>query len=223
MNTQNNSRKAFKVILVGNSSVGKSSIILRLCSGKFKYHSDATIGVGFNSITMSVDDEQVSLDCWDTAGQERFRSIIPMYFKHSHAVILVYDVLNRNTFIQLKSYWFPTIMKHYGPTEPLPMFIVAVNKMDLVKSNDKERVDRQIKCDMDDLMLTHNISIKYYKTSALSGENIQDMFIELADTLQQNDRGLQPHNNILNFNESTDTSWGCCGYFYNTYEPIIIN
>jgi Ras-related protein Rab-1A len=85
----------FKIVLVGDSSVGKSCVLLRFADDQFTDNFISTVGVDFRFRTIQVDDKIVKLQIWDTAGQERFRSITSAYYKGADAVIVVYDKTNR--------------------------------------------------------------------------------------------------------------------------------
>nr|CAI5835939.1 unnamed protein product [Callosobruchus analis] len=102
----NESRKGrlFKVIVIGDSGVGKTSLTYRFCEGKYLDAAEATIGVEFRSKTVNIDGEDIrQLQLWDTAGQERhLASMIRCYYRNAHAIIFMYDITNRATFENLK-------------------------------------------------------------------------------------------------------------------------
>ena len=88
----------FKIVIVGSQGVGKSGVFLRFCENSFYQNYTATIGVDFRFKTLDVDDRQCKLQIWDTAGQERFRSITSAYYRGAHAIIIVYDLSNSESF-----------------------------------------------------------------------------------------------------------------------------
>ncbi|WFD49546.1 Ras- protein Rab-6B [Malassezia furfur] len=90
--------RKFKLVFLGEQSVGKTSLITRFMYDTFDANYQATIGIDFLSKTMYLDDRTVRLQLWDTAGQERFRSLIPSYIRDSSVAIVVYDVTNRDSF-----------------------------------------------------------------------------------------------------------------------------
>merc|ERR1712227_374715 len=92
----------FKLLIIGDSGVGKSSILLRFADNMFSGSYITTIGVDFKIRTISVDGEKVKLQIWDTAGQERFRTITSTYYRGTHGVIVVYDVTNAESFVNVK-------------------------------------------------------------------------------------------------------------------------
>ncbi|CAK9300548.1 unnamed protein product [Gordionus sp. m RMFG-2023] len=93
-----------KILIIGESGVGKSSLLLRFTDDKFDPEQGATIGVDFKVTTMDVNDNRVKLAIWDTAGEERFRALTPSYYRGAHGVILVYDVTNRQSFDKLDTW-----------------------------------------------------------------------------------------------------------------------
>jgi Ras-related protein Rab-2A len=88
----------FKYIVIGDTSVGKSCLLLQFLEKKFKFDHDTTIGVEFGSKIITVKDKHIKLQIWDTAGQETFKSITRSYYRGSIGVILVYDITNRDSF-----------------------------------------------------------------------------------------------------------------------------
>ena len=92
----------YKVVIIGNSGVGKTSLLLRFSDDVFNASPLSTIGVDFKMKTLKVDDKVVKMQIWDTAGQERFRSISQSYFRNSHGCIAVYDVTSRASFEALQ-------------------------------------------------------------------------------------------------------------------------
>ncbi|GIX98258.1 ras-related protein Rab-33A [Caerostris darwini] len=98
-------KRIFKIIVIGDSNVGKTCLTFRFCGGKFPTRTEATIGVDFRERQVVVDGESIKLQLWDTAGQEKFRqSMIPHYYRNVHAVVFVYDVTKMVSFQNL-SHW----------------------------------------------------------------------------------------------------------------------
>ena len=94
----------FKILLIGDAGVGKSSILLRFTDDAFEEHLASTIGVDFKVKTVTIGGSTVKLTIWDTAGQERFRTLTSSYYRGCHGVILTYDVNDRQTFTNLKQW-----------------------------------------------------------------------------------------------------------------------
>ncbi|CAG9819692.1 unnamed protein product [Phaedon cochleariae] len=100
-----NQERIFKIIVIGESGVGKTTLTYRFCEGKFLEFAEATIGVDFRSRTVNIEGEDINLQLWDTAGQERYRnSMVRHYYKNVNAVIIVYDVTKIQSFETLKKW-----------------------------------------------------------------------------------------------------------------------
>lgn len=134
--TPSQHRRIFKIIVIGDSNVGKTCLTYRFCGGRFLDRSEATIGVDFREKTVQIDDELIKLQIWDTAGQERFRkSMISHYYRNVHAVLFVYDVTNITSFENLTT-WIDEYNKHCGDSSDanskhqVPKILVG-NKCDL--------------------------------------------------------------------------------------------
>ena len=101
----------FKVLLIGNSGVGKSSLLLRFADDVFNDNFMPTIGVDFKIRTIDVDQKTIKLQIWDTAGQERFKTITSSYYKGAHGIIVTYDITDRESFSKV-SEWMSEVDKH---------------------------------------------------------------------------------------------------------------
>ena len=123
--------RVFKVIFIGDSCVGKSSIIKRFCTGVFHPGLKSTIGVDFHTKSVQVEGESVCLQCWDTAGQERYRAITHQYFRKSDAVIVVYDITSEKTFLNARE-WLDNAVDGAGEQASL---LLLGNKMDLAQDD----------------------------------------------------------------------------------------
>ena len=119
----------FKIVMIGDSGVGKSCILLRFADDKFNENFYATIGVDFRFKNVMVDDKSVKLQIWDTAGQERFKTITSAYYRGADGIIIVYDITDRNSFAHIKD-WLDDVNKY---TDDNPLKIIVGNKIDLIK------------------------------------------------------------------------------------------
>lgn len=118
----------FKCLIIGDSGVGKSSILLRFCDDEFNEKQASTIGVDFKTKYMQVKGQKLKLALWDTAGQERFRTLTSSYYRGAQGIILVYDCCQRSTFENVK-YWQDEVRK-YSTNQDAILMLVA-NKVDL--------------------------------------------------------------------------------------------
>ena len=121
-----------KVVIVGDSSVGKTNLLSRFVSNSFNENSRNTIGVDFSAVDLSINGQNIKAQFWDTAGQEKYRSIASAYYKNAQGIIITYDVTRENTFQNVMS-WYEEL-KEQG--EPDVEIILIGNKIDL-ESNRK--------------------------------------------------------------------------------------
>ncbi|XP_051997956.1 ras-related protein Rab-33B-like [Xyrauchen texanus] len=121
--------RVFKIIVIGDSNVGKTCLTYRFCGGEFLDNPEATIGVDFREKTLQLDGENIKLQIWDTAGQERFRkSMVEHYYRNVHAIIFVYDVTSLASFESLPE-WIEECGRHSVPA--MAPHILVGNKCDL--------------------------------------------------------------------------------------------
>ena len=153
-----------KLIVLGDSGVGKTNIIHRYITDTFNTETKATIGVEFFIKTFRVNNDIIKLEIWDTAGQERYKSITSAYYKGSRGVLLVYDITRYTTFENLEK-WMNEINEKVKGS--LKMMIIG-NKSDL---NDERKVDIEIALEKAKLL-----NIPFMETSALDSTNIQNAF-----------------------------------------------
>jgi small GTP-binding protein len=162
-----------KVVIVGDTRVGKTSLLSRLVTGKFQMEVAPTIGAAIQSQTIATTKGIATLQIWDTAGQEKYRALAPMYYRNAQAVILVFDVTNANSFRRL-SEWIAELEAKPGPVR---LFLVG-NKCDL--SEYRAVDDRTARAWADE----HGAAA-YTETSALSGNGVTELFQKVADALSQ--------------------------------------
>ena len=125
--TMSGKLRKYKLVFIGDQSVGKTSIISRFQFDTFDDHYQTTIGIDFVSKTVPVDDGTVRLQLWDTAGQERFRSLIPSYIRDSHVAVVVFDITNRESF-ESTAKWIADVRAQRGSDV---VIVLVGNKTDL--------------------------------------------------------------------------------------------
>jgi small GTP-binding protein len=161
-------KTSFKVVLVGSSSVGKSSMVERLTEGIFPDEVHSTVGVEFKAFAVPVDDQTVRLQIWDTAGQERFKSVSKAYFRNAVGAVLMFDITQESTFEDLST-WLADLQQLAHPNA----FVLLVgNKSDL---EDQRRIGVQ-----EAKHFANQHRLEYIETSALSGRGIKETFTRLA-------------------------------------------
>ncbi|XP_059478737.1 ras-related protein Rab-35-like [Neocloeon triangulifer] len=157
----------FKLLIIGDSGVGKSSLLLRFADNTFSGSYITTIGVDFKIRTVDVDGERVKLQIWDTAGQERFRTITSTYYRGTHGVIVVYDVTNGESFANVKR-WLHEIEQNCE----------VVNRILVGNKNDSP--DKKVVLTEDAQRFADQMNIQLFETSAKDNINVEDMFMSIT-------------------------------------------
>jgi Ras-related protein Rab-1A len=168
----------FKVLIIGNSGVGKSCLLLRFAEDMFSDNYISTIGVDFKIRKLEVEDKSVKLQIWDTAGQERFRTITKSYYRGSNGIVVVYDITDRESFDQVQ-HWMGEIDAHASADV---CRLLVGNKADL---NDK----RAVKTD-EGAALARQYGIPFLETSAKEASNVETMFTTMAGAMKKKAGGL---------------------------------
>ena len=154
----------FKILLIGNSGVGKSSLLLRFADDTFTDNFMPTIGVDFKIRTLEVDGKTIKLQIWDTAGQERFKTITSSYYKGAHGIIVVYDITDKESFKNIDT-WMNEVEKHASDNVSR---ILVGNKSDMEES-------RQVSTD-EGKELADQYNIRFMETSAKESANVEEAF-----------------------------------------------
>ncbi len=162
--------ESFKVVLVGESGVGKTSIITQFIDQTFQEDQQSTTGGTFSTKSVICDNNRIlKFEIWDTAGQERYRSLTKMFYKDANAAVLVYDITRKDSFEELQTYWAEQI-KESSP--PNIILAVAANKSDLFN---KEVVDEGQARNF-----ASSLGALFCTTTATTVESINDLFIQIA-------------------------------------------
>lgn len=158
----------FKLLLIGDSGVGKTSVLFRFSEDAFNTTFISTIGIDFKIRTIEMDGKRIKLQIWDTAGQERFRTITTAYYRGAMGIILVYDVTDTKTFENIKN-WIRNIEENASADVEK---ILLGNKCEV---EEKRQVSKEKgEC----LAVEHGI--KFLETSAKTGTNVEEAFLTLA-------------------------------------------
>ena len=163
----------FKIILIGNSGVGKSSILQRYIQKVFNDSYSSTIGVDFFMKSITIGDKSIKLQLWDTAGTEKFRSITTGYYRGADAAFVVFDLSSKSSFKSLNE-WIESYYKFSNPDVEKNVILIG-NKCDLVDKREvtSEEIEKFIK----------DNNINYFETSAKEGKNIDKTFLFIAEKL----------------------------------------
>ncbi|XP_042341604.1 ras-related protein Rab-33B-like [Plectropomus leopardus] len=218
--------RTFKVLVIGDSGVGKTCLTHRLCAGEFPGRVEATIGVDFRERQLDVHGERIKLQLWDTAGQERFRkSMVQHYYRNVHAVLFIYDVNCPASFTSLTS-WIEECRRNSLGQE-VPRFLVG-NKSDL---RDPSRMEGQVSREQaTSFAKAHDMMC--FETSAKSPPNrsgrrgdgegashqdkVEDIVIAVAAKLKRQKKPSAAHTaaygsfKVINKKRPEKELWSCC-------------
>lgn len=192
-------KRVFKIIVIGDSNVGKTCLTYRFCGGKFPAKTEATIGVDFRERAIEVDGEHIKLQLWDTAGQERFRkSMVQHYYRNVHAVVFVYDITKISSFESLP-HWVEECNRHQLTTH-IPRILVG-NKCDC---KEETAVSTNMAQKFADL---HNMPL--FETSAkddCEANHVDAIFLTLAHKLKNSKPMMPPPLSISHSRSSINQS-----------------
>ncbi|XP_026171401.1 ras-related protein Rab-26 [Mastacembelus armatus] len=191
---------AFKVMLVGDSGVGKTCLLVRFKDGAFLAGSFiSTVGIDFRNKVLSIDAVKVKLQIWDTAGQERFRSVTHAYYRDAHALLLLYDVTNKASFDNIQA-WL-TEIHEYAQQDVVVMLL----------GNKADSHDRAVKREEGE-KLAKEFGVPFMETSAKSGLNVELAFTAVAKELKHRTM-KEPDEPKFQLQEYVDKEMraaGCC-------------
>ena len=169
--------KTCKILIIGDSRVGKTCLIQRYANGIFKEDYITTVGLDFHTKQEMINNLTVSIKLWDTAGQERFKALTPSFFRNAEGVVLAYDVTNSESFDNLKS-WINSIKTNLFEKNIFIPIIIIGNKIDLEDMRD-------ISKDIANKFAKEN-NFKYFETSAKTGEGVDEAFRDLVNQILAN-------------------------------------
>ncbi|ORY64419.1 P-loop containing nucleoside triphosphate hydrolase protein [Pseudomassariella vexata] len=194
----------FKLLLIGDSGVGKSCLLLRFADDTYTESYISTIGVDFKIRTIELDGKTVKLQIWDTAGQERFRTITSSYYRGAHGICVVYDVTDMDSFNNVKQ-WLQEIDRY--ATEGVNKLLVG-NKSDM---SDKKVVEYTVAKEFAD-----SLGIPFLETSAKNASNVEQAFLTMARQIKER-MGSQATTNTKpgvqvgpGHSVASSSSGGCC-------------
>ncbi|KAF8272983.1 GTP-binding protein RAB5 [Lactarius quietus] len=162
----------FKLVLLGESAVGKSSLVLRFVKDQFDDYRESTIGAAFLTQTVNLEDgTSVKFEIWDTAGQERYKSLAPMYYRNANCAVVVYDITQTASLEKARN-WIRELQRQADPS-----IVIALcgNKLDLAARRQVTQEEAQKYAEEEGLM--------WAETSAKNGEGVADIFTRIAKKL----------------------------------------
>ncbi|KAF8640514.1 hypothetical protein AX17_000176 [Amanita inopinata Kibby_2008] len=167
-----NKQYQFKLVLLGESAVGKSSLVLRFVKDQFDDYRESTIGAAFLTQTVTLEDQTaVKFEIWDTAGQERYKSLAPMYYRNANCAVVVYDITQATSLEKART-WIRELQRQADPS-----IVIALcgNKLDLSARRQVPQEEAKKYADEEGLMWT--------ETSAKTGEGVTEIFTAIAKKL----------------------------------------
>ena len=199
--------KTCQILLIGDSSVGKTSLIQRYANGIFKEEYLATVGLDYYTKQEMINNINVLVKLWDTAGQERFKALTPNYFRNAEGVVLAYDVTNSESFENLK-FWINSIKSNLGEKNIFIPIIIIGNKIDMEDMRDISKEDAT--------KFAKENNYKYFETSAKTGEGVDEAIRDLVNQVLANsdkneaDKGERKSVKIEDNKENNQKKKGCC-------------
>ncbi|KAL8126001.1 ras-related protein RABC2a-like [Apium graveolens] len=201
-----NYQVSFKILLIGDSAVGKSSLLLTFISDSLLQDPSPTIGVDFKIKLLTVGGKKLKLTVWDTAGQERFRTLTSSYYRGAQGIILVYDVTKRETFTNLSDVWAKEV-NLYSTNQNCVKMLVG-NKVDI---ESERAVSRE-----EGISLANELGCLFLECSAKTRENVEQCFEELALKIMEVPSLMEEGSTIVKRNVLKQkpvhqrSSGGCC-------------
>ena len=193
-------KERYKLVILGESSVGKTSLSIRFFSPEFHDHVHSTIGAVFQVKDITLEDgRSIRFEIWDTAGQERYRSVAPLYYRGASIAMVVYDITCISSFQNAK-YWIDQLQKHHDIS-----IVLVGNKTDI---ENKRQVSKTAAKEYAD-----NMKVLYFETSAKTGENVDRVFREFIKVVQTKPKAIERELPVPICKERQVKKEGCsCGY-----------
>ena len=194
--------KKIKIMIVGETLVGKTSLIRRYTKNKFGRDYLATIGIDFQYKFLDINNKKIKVELWDTAGQERFKSIAKNYFQSSDGLLIVYDITDKKTFEKLDD-WFEQIKENAPENSKL---VLVGNKSDLGGKREIPIEEGQ--------KFSEKNKVKFFETSAKDGTNVNSVFEMLTNDIINDEGGFATRNKrssqVLKKKNMTAEKKSCC-------------
>ncbi len=184
----------FKLLIIGESGVGKTCLLLQFTEGSFTTNHLTTIGIDFKIKIINLEEKQIKLQIWDTAGQERFRTITKTYYKGAHGIILTYDVTDENSFKNVRN-WVKQIEQN-----------AQTNVCKVLVGNKCDREDRKVSYE-EGAKLAKEFNMQFFETSAKSNYNVNETFTFLTkEILNSQCKDKDSQSNTIHIDNKKDSS-----------------
>lgn len=190
----------FKLVLIGDSGVGKSCLLLRFADGAFTESYISTIGVDFRFRTVEIEEQTVKLQIWDTAGQERFRTITSAYYRGADGIIMVYDVTNRDSFLHVRD-WLAEVNR-YAPDGTCQKLLIG---------NKSDKKDKAVSF-KEGQEFAEELGMPFLETSARTADNVEAAFLRVgADLIKlKREADKQDEADVLDLKAQGGNKKRCC-------------
>ena len=194
------STKSYKVLLLGNSYVGKTCILLRFSEDTYKDDYEVTIGLNYRIKTLNIDNNPIRMQIWDTSGEEKFKAIAKNFYRGAHGVLLIYDICEKNSFLDVKS-WIEQIIENTDNDDIV--MILCGNKCDMEKERNISRNEGE--------NLANSYKIPFFECSAKENINIDEIFNTMAKNIYEKVGNRYTISVKLNSNNFKKRITKCCG------------
>ena len=193
------SETSYKILLLGDSSVGKTCFLKRYIDNTFQDAYLSTIGFDFKFKYVKLKSgKQVKIQLWDTAGQERFRTIAKNYYKGAHGIVLIYDITSKKTYDNIRK-WLNQIKDE---ASHLISIMLVGNKIDCVEKREVTTEEGQ--------SLANSNNLPFYEASAKDSINVNECFQDLIEKIDENSLNINQNYNRLNDSKTQNKKGGCC-------------
>ena len=199
-NNEITSTKSYKVLLLGNSYVGKTCILLRFSEDSFNENYELTIGLNYRIKTLNIDNNPIKMQIWDTSGEEKFKAIARNFYRGAHGVLLVYDICDKNSFLDVRD-WIEQIVENTDNDNIV--MILCGNKSDKKKERKITKEEGE--------NLAKNYGIPFFECSAKNNTNINEMFNTMAQNIYSKVGNRYSIAVKLNSNTFKKKMGKCCG------------
>ena len=194
------STKSYKVLLLGNSYVGKTCILLRFSEDTYNDDYEVTIGLNYRIKTLNIDNNPIRMQIWDTSGEEKFKAIAKNFYRGAHGVLLIYDICEKNSFLDVKS-WIEQIIENTDNDDIV--MILCGNKCDMEKERNISKNEGE--------NLANSYKIPFFECSAKENINIDEIFNTMAKNIYEKVGNRYTISVKLNSNNFKKKISKCCG------------
>ena len=197
----------YKIVLIGETAVGKTSLLERYLYATFSKNSVITVSATYATKKVKKNDgKEIILQLWDTAGQENYKSLAKLFYKNAAVIIMVYDITNRKSFDEIKNYWYKQVKENASPKVKIA---IVGNKFDLYINEEVKKEEGRT--------YAEKIGAMFRFTSALDATGVDDLFIDIANALDSSDYcigknvgGVKLNKNNNNNKNKNNNNERCC-------------